>query len=233
MMIGIMINVEFPDDTGFEPPMTDYGHYHSSTCVEPLPIPMSRHSLIKSSSVAVLVLIGCQFVTAQETPFVSEYVSTDSDTAFESTDGDSNCVSYGGILTQDSSVRGAGCCCAHDFCRSRPTLTGDWLGHRSTLQDSGVTFRGTVTQFAFGVAGGINNPAVPAPFGQGDTFEYTGRGEYDLIFDLEQLCGMPKGKLLVGAQHWWGQFGNVSFNTGAFIPAVLPAIMPPTPNEPG
>ena len=36
---------------------------------------------------------------------------------------------------------------------SRPTLTGDWLGLRPCLQDCGVTFRGNVTQFAFGIDG--------------------------------------------------------------------------------
>jgi hypothetical protein len=38
-------------------------------------------------------------------------------------------------------------------------------------------FRGNVTQFTFGVDGGINRP-VPSPFGQGDTFQYTGRGDF-------------------------------------------------------
>ena len=113
------------------------------------------------------------------------------------------------------------------------TLTGDWFGKRSALQESGVIFRGTVTQFAFGVEGGTNNPAVPPPFGQGDAFKYTGRGEYDLIFDLEKFGGLPHGKLLVGTQHWWGQFGNVSLNTGSFPPAIFPAALPPQINQPG
>ncbi len=38
---------------------------------------------------------------------------------------------------------------------------------------------------------------VPAPLGAGDTFKYTGRGEYDLVFDLEKFGGLPYGKLLV------------------------------------
>ena len=126
--------------------------------------------------------------------------------------------------------------CESHFCRdwwTRPTATGDWCGVRPCLQESGVSFRGTATQFAFGVEGGINNLAVPPPLGQGDTFKYTGRGEYDLIVDLEKVLRLPRGQLLIGMQHWWGQFGNVSFNTGALVPAVLSAIAPPTPNNPG
>lgn len=115
---------------------------------------------------------------------------------------------------------------------TRQTLTGDWCGRRSCLQQNGITFSGDLTQFAFGVNGGINGP-VPPPLGPGDKFKYTGRGQYNLIFDLEKFGGLPKGKLLVGAQHWFGEYGNVSLNTGSFSPAVLPAALPPTPNDPG
>lgn len=73
----------------------------------------------------------------------------------------------------------------------------------------------------------------PPPLGLGDTFKYTGRGEYDLIFDLEKFGGLPMGKLLVRAEHWYGEYGNVSLRTGAFPPAVFPAATPPTPNDPG
>jgi porin len=121
---------------------------------------------------------------------------------------------------------------AHKSLCTSPTLTGDWLGLRSHLQESGISFRGNVTQFAFGVDGGINAPVSP-PFGQGDTFQYTGRGEYDWIFDLEKFGGMPKGTLLVGLQHWWGEFGNVSLRTGAVAPPVFAAALPPQPNDPG
>ena len=93
-------------------------------------------------------------------------------------------------------------------------------------------FRGTVTQFAFGIDGGINVPLSP-PFGQGDTFKYTGRGEYDFIVDLEKFGGMPHGTLLVGVQHWWGDFGNVSLNSGAITPPIFPAYLPPVPNDEG
>lgn len=97
---------------------------------------------------------------------------------------------------------------------NRDTLTGDWYGYRSTLKDSGITFAGRSTHFGFGVDGGVNTP-VPPPLGLGDTFKYTGRGEYDLTFDLEKFGGLPYGKLLVRAEHWYGEYGNVSLRTGA------------------
>lgn len=120
-------------------------------------------------------------------------------------------------------------CC--DFW-SRPTLTGDWHGLRSQMEESGIKFAGRSTQFGFGVSGGVNGPAPP-PLAPGDTFKYTGRGEYDLIFDLEKFGGLPHGSLLVRAEHWYGQYGNVSLNTGAFAPAVFAAATPPAPNNPG
>ena len=73
----------------------------------------------------------------------------------------------------------------------------------------------------------------PPPLSQGDTFKYTGRGAYNAIFDLEKFGGLPHGKLLVTAEHWYGQYGNVSLNTGAFPPAVFGAALPPAPSEPG
>lgn len=115
---------------------------------------------------------------------------------------------------------------------TRPTLTGDWGGYRSRLRDLGLTFDGTVTQFGFGVSGGISAP-VPPPLSQGDRFAYTGRGQYDLTVDLEKFGWLPHGKLLVTAEHWWGDYGNVSLSTGAFTPAVFGAALPPAPNNPG
>jgi len=115
---------------------------------------------------------------------------------------------------------------------TRPTLTGDWGGYRSRLQELGVTFVGNVAQFGFGVRGGISAP-VPPPLTQGDRFAYTGRGDYSLHFDLEKFGGLPKGKLVVTAEHWWGDYGNVSLSTGAGAPAVFGAALPPSPNDPG
>lgn len=109
---------------------------------------------------------------------------------------------------------------------------GGWLGStllvdcRSHLQESGITFAGRVTHYAFGIDGGINTP-VPSPLGQGDTFKYTGRGEYDFLFDLEKFGGLPHGRLLIRAEHWFGEFGNVSLNSGTLTPPVFPALLPP------
>jgi len=113
-----------------------------------------------------------------------------------------------------------------------PTLTGDWGGYRSRLKELGVTFVGNVTQFGFGISGGISRPAPP-PFTQGDRFSYTGRGDYSLGFDLEKFGGLPKGKLLVTVEHWWGDYGNVSLSAGSFSPSVFGAALPPVPDNQG
>jgi porin len=120
------------------------------------------------------------------------------------------------------------------FCdlRTRPTITGDWGGYRSRLKELGLTFTGKVTSFGFGVSGGISAP-VPPPLSQGDRFAYTGRGQYDLGVDLEKFGWLPKGKLMVTAEHWWGDYGNVSLSTGAMSPAVFGAALPPASNNEG
>lgn len=115
---------------------------------------------------------------------------------------------------------------------NRSTLTGDWGGARPWLEDHGVTFVGNMTHFAFGLAGGINRPTI-SPLDQGDVFKYTGRGEYDLLFDLDKLVGLPHGRLLVRAEQWFGTYGNISLRTGSYAPAVFPALLPPRPDDPG
>lgn len=126
-----------------------------------------------------------------------------------------------------------GDCCDRETLFTRPTLTGDWGGIRSGLKESGVTFAGRSTHFAFGVNGGITGPFVPPPFALGDSFAYTGRGEYDLNFDLEKFGGVPYGSLLVRMEHWYGEYGNVSLRTGSFPPPVFPAALPPAADAPG
>ncbi len=116
----------------------------------------------------------------------------------------------------------------NDSIWTQPTLiTRPWLA------EYGITFGGFVSQHAMGVAGGINNPAVPPPFLQGDRFGYFGRGEYDMYLDLEKLVRLPHGKFLVRLENWWGQFGNVSLATGALTPANFADLLPPAPNDEG
>ena len=79
------------------------------------------------------------------------------------------------------------------------TVTGDLFDRWLSTKESGITFGGRITQFAFGLAGGIDQP-VPPPLGQGDVFKYTGRSEYDAVFDLEKFGGLPHGRLLVRAE---------------------------------
>ena len=115
-----------------------------------------------------------------------------------------------------------------DALRTQPTLI-----KRPWLSEYGISLSGEVTQFAFGVAGGIDNEAVPEPLGQGDTFKYTGHGEYDVKFDLDKLVGLPHGRLLVRAERWWGTYGNVSLRTGTFAPPVFPAVLPTAADSEG
>lgn len=126
-------------------------------------------------------------------------------------------------------------CTPADTFWTRPTLTGDWCGLRPRLKENGITFEGNLTQFGFGIGGGVYRlpPGGPLPLQLGDTFEYTGRGDYAFTFDLEKFGGMPNGKLLVRAQNWFGNYGNVSLNSGSFPPPIFPAAIPPVPNDPG
>lgn len=135
---------------------------------------------------------------------------------------------FDGTAVYESSISNVSCNCA----RKPPSPMDDWCCLRQNLHERGVTFAGRSTHFGFGVVDGIN-VAAPAPFGQGDVFRYTGRGEYDTIFDLEKFGGLPHGKLLVRLEHWYGEYGNVSLRTGTFSPAVFPAAIPPAANDPG
>jgi porin len=126
---------------------------------------------------------------------------------------------FGGDDCGDDSC---GCCQNHSYSKccgpdawKRTTLLGDCLGLRPCLQQTGITFSGRVTQFAFGVAGGIDTP-VPPPFGQGDAFAYTGTAMYDLLFDLQKFGGPERGQFLISLEQApWGRYGNVWLNTGS------------------
>jgi len=120
------------------------------------------------------------------------------------------------------------CQCGSFFCRGQ--LTGDWLGHRTRMQESGITYRGRVTQFFFGVGGGVNEPVAPQfqalGIGGGDTFEYTGNSRHDFIVDLDKFGGLPHSKFIFTLENIWGRFGNVSLETGAFSAPIFNALMP-------
>ena len=120
-----------------------------------------------------------------------------------------------------------------DCFRCRDRLTGDWCGYRSCLQQNGIAYRGRVTQFFFGVGGGVN-PPVPDQFadlgiGGGDTFEYTGNSRHDFLVYLDKFGGLPHSKFVVTMENVWGRWGNVSFETGGLSPAVFNAAMPVDP----
>lgn len=119
-----------------------------------------------------------------------------------------------------------------DYFRDGYRANCNRLRPSSYFQQSGVKLSANSTQFAFGVAGGINVP-VEAPLGSGNTFRYTGRNEYGAIIDFEKFAGLNGGQLQIRVEHWYGSYGNVSLNTGAFAPAVLAAELPPAPDDPG
>ena len=83
-------------------------------------------------------------------------------------------------------------------------MTGDLFDRGLATKEAGVTFGGRVTQFGFGVAGGIDQPVSP-PLRGGDVFVSTGRGEYDAVVDLEKFGGLPRGRLLIRAEHRYGE----------------------------
>ena len=120
-----------------------------------------------------------------------------------------------------------------DCIRCRDTLFGDCLGCRSPFQESGITYRGRLTQFFFGVADGIQEP-VPPPFAGlgiagGDQFEYTGNSQHDFLLDLEKFGGLPHSRFVVTLENIWGRYGNVSLETGATAPPIFNAFFPIDP----
>jgi porin len=71
--------------------------------------------------------------------------------------------------------------------------TGDWGGIRTTLEDAGVTFEGAYTTDILGVRNGNA--------GSGDGWDYAGRVDFGVAFDLDKLAGLP-GLSLFASGAW-------------------------------
>ena len=121
------------------------------------------------------------------------------------------------------------------FCR--PIFLGDWGGSRTALRENGIVYRGRMTQFFFGVDGGIQAPLSPVAqnlgLTPGDRFSYTGNSRHDFLVDLEKFGGMPHGKFALTFENIWGEFGNVGNSTGSVVPTVFNSIMPVDPEANG
>jgi porin len=114
------------------------------------------------------------------------------------------------------------CCCA-DACGcclfSQPQLTGDWLGHRTTLADNGIVFDADVTQFYQGVASG----------GLRQVFRYGGHGDYVVKFDFDKLVGREGLFVQLRAEHRFGQ--AINLESGSFGAAAVQANLPAVNTE--
>ena len=200
---------------------------------------LSREVLIVSLFVSLSALVGLGPALAQEDDYlVGDVPEWLEDFGYEDTQEN-------GPVSQDAAERvegvsestaprttasPSGQC---DCLRCRDRLTGDWCGYRSCLQENGIAYRGRVTQFFFGVGGGVNPPVLP-PFAAlgiagGDTFEYTGNSRHDFLVDLDKFGGLPHSKFVVTMENVWGRWGNVSFETGQVSPAIFNAAMPVDP----
>lgn len=85
----------------------------------------------------------------------------------------------------------------------RPKLTGDWRGWRSCLQDRGITFDVSTTQFYQGVASG----------GLEQAFEYGGRNDYFLNLDGEKLGLRQGASLTIHGETRYGESVNTLAGT--------------------
>ena len=114
----------------------------------------------------VFALIGLNTASAQD-----DYDYTDEDLPefiedFGYEDADYSGPELGDAAASSQGNRRAGSagqyrCRNCDCICCRATLFGDCGGHRTCLQQSGIIYRGRVTQFFLGVGGGINDPVPP------------------------------------------------------------------------
>lgn len=108
--------------------------------------------------------------------------------------------------------------CFEEFC-SRDTLTGDWLGVRTSLAESGITFQADLTQFYMGnTTGGVERE-----------FRYAGHGDYVTNFDLGKLVGAQGLFVKLRAEHRFGE--SLGGTTGSWLPPNVLANLPANSEE--
>jgi porin len=100
------------------------------------------------------------------------------------------------------------------------TLTGNWQCAKPSLEERGISFGGSVTQFHQGVSSG----------GVEQRFRYSGHGEYEATFDFGKLADIEGFSLELGSEHRFGM--TVNPDTGSAIPvALLPNLPDPDIND--
>src|SRR5205085_10195274 len=87
--------------------------------------------------------------------------------------------------------------------RERAKLTGDWLGRRSSLRESGVTLDANAAQFYQGVAAG----------GVQQAFQFGGRNDYFLNLDAEKLGLWEGAAVTLHAETRYGETVNTVAGT--------------------
>jgi porin len=107
-------------------------------------------------------------------------------------------------------------CNCPTWLNEQQTLTGNWRCCRPSLEERGITFDGSITQFYQGVTSG----------GLQQRSRYSGHGDYDMSFDFGKLADMEGFSLELGAEHRFGITANR--DTGSVIPvALLPNLPDP------
>ena len=108
--------------------------------------------------------------------------------------------------------------CFEEFC-SRDTLTGDWLGARTSLAEKGISFQADLTQFYMGnTTGGIDQE-----------FRYAGHGDYVTMLDMDKLAGLKGMFVKLRAEHRFGE--SLAGATGSWLPPNLLAGLPVSNSE--
>lgn len=105
-----------------------------------------------------------------------------------------------------------------DLC-TRTQLTGDWLGARSGLVESGVTVEADATMFYMGVVdGGVQRD-----------FRFAGHNDYVVNMDLGKM-GLHEGLFVkLRGEHRYGE--SLAGATGALLPSAVAADLPTVETE--